>query len=430
MQHKLFITIFIALFSLAFTASGQKLVNSPFSRFNIGSMEPAGSFRTQGMGGISTALRDNTSIYFSNPASYSSFDTISFNFDFGIDYSKNILSDGASQYKSDDANFDHLLMGFPIMKGWGFALGLVPLSNGYFKIAETVSEGNPLYDPKTGIYSSYHAGEGGFNNFFMGSGIKINKNFSVGVNMSVLFGQIKRTNQFDFADYYNGFNNRTTENIHLTGINFTYGLQYTASLKNDYFFNAGVSLIANKNYNSNYDYLSEKYTAFGTIDTMSYVADNTKKAYIPGTLSMGISFGKKNKFTTGIDYVTTKWSASVIPGASGYAADTKSFLFGAELIPDKFSNYSFMKRMEYRIGGHVGDNYFIDKITGEQLKEYGASIGLGIPLRRTLSKTNLFFDFTRRTGPSGSILPKENYFTLGISLNIYDDYWFRKRKYD
>jgi len=427
MQHKLFITIFIALFSLAFTASGQKLVNSPYSRFNIGSMEPAGSFRTQGMGGLSIALRDNTSIYFSNPASYSSFDTISFNFDFGIDYSKNILSDGVSHYKSDDANFDHLLMGFLIMKGWGFALGLVPLSNGYFRIAETISEGNPLYDPKTGMYSSYHAGEGGFNNFFMGSGIKINKNFSIGVNMSVLFGQIKRTNQFDFADYYNDFNNRTTENIHLTGINFTYGLQYTASLKNDHFFNAGVSLIANKNYNSNYDYLSEKYTAFGTIDTMSYVADNTKKAYIPGTLSMGISFGKKNKFTTGIDYVTTKWSASVIPGASGYAADTKSFLFGAEFIPDKFSNYSFIKRMEYRIGGHVGDNYLI--VNGEQLKEYGASIGLGIPLRRTFSKTNLFFDFTRRTGTSGSTLPKENYFTMGISLNIYDR-WFEKRKYD
>lgn len=94
MQRKLIIAIFISLFSFAFTATGQKLVNSPYSRFNLGTMEPAGSFRSLGMGGIGIALQDNNTIYFSNPASYSSLDTNSFIFDFGLDYSKNILSDG------------------------------------------------------------------------------------------------------------------------------------------------------------------------------------------------------------------------------------------------------------------------------------------------------------------------------------------------
>ena len=46
--------------------------------------------------GIGTSLRDNSSIFFSNPASYSSLDTNSFVFDFGLDYSKNILSDNVS----------------------------------------------------------------------------------------------------------------------------------------------------------------------------------------------------------------------------------------------------------------------------------------------------------------------------------------------
>ena len=101
-------------------------------------------------------------------------------------------------------------------------------------------------------------------------------------------------------------------------------------------------------------------------------------------MRFGISFGKKNKFTTGLDFVTTKWSASKIPGSTGYAADTRSLLFGAEYIPDKFSNYSFINRIEYRIGGHIGDNYLI--INGEQIKEYGASIGIGIPMRRTTIK--------------------------------------------
>ena len=78
MRNKLIILLSVFLFSLTFTSNGQKLVNSPYSRFNIGTMEPAGSFRSQAMGGISVSLRDNNSIYFSNLASYSSIDTVSF----------------------------------------------------------------------------------------------------------------------------------------------------------------------------------------------------------------------------------------------------------------------------------------------------------------------------------------------------------------
>jgi hypothetical protein len=426
MQHKKII-IFIAIFSIAFTAYSQKLVNSPYSRFNIGSLEPAGSFRSLGMGGAGTSFRDNSSIYFSNPASYSSLDTNSFAFDFGLDYSMNFLSDGVSTFSSDDMNFDHLLMGFPLAKGWGFAVGIIPISNGYYKIQKSTLKDDPEYDPGVGEYTSSHTGDGGFNNFFIGSGVRLTKNFSVGINMTLIFGKVNRLNQFDLVDFYNVYNDNSTEKLQLSGINFDYGIQYTVPLKNDYFFNTGISLTSGKKYNSNYEHLSYKYTAFGSSDTISYVSDNSTKAFIPSTLRLGVSFGKKNKFAAGFDFITTKWSDSKIPGVSGTAADTKSFLFGAEYIPEKFSNYSFMKRIEYRIGGHIADNYLI--INGEQLKEYGASAGLGIPLGKSLSKVNLFFDFTKKGGPTAGNLHRENFYTMGISLNLYD-WWFIKRKYD
>ena len=63
-------------------------------------------------------------------------------------------------------------------------------------------------------------------------------------------------------------------------------------------------------------------------------------------------------------------------------------LFGAEYIPDKFSNYSYLKRIEYRIGGHIEDNYLI--INGEQVKEYGVSVGIGLPMRRTVKDQSVF----------------------------------------
>ena len=73
------------------------------------------------MGGIGIGMRGNSSVYFSNPASYSSLDTNSFIFDIGIDYGINVLTDGTEDFTSKDMNFDHLMMGFPITKGWGVA---------------------------------------------------------------------------------------------------------------------------------------------------------------------------------------------------------------------------------------------------------------------------------------------------------------------
>ncbi|MBK7131709.1 MAG: hypothetical protein IPH69_02490 [Bacteroidales bacterium] len=429
MRNKLILLFSIFLISLTITSNGQKLVNSPYSRFNLGSIEPSGSFRSQGMGGISVSQRDNTSIYFSNPASYSSFDTISFIFDFGVDYTMGKLSDGESTYSSKDGNFDHLFFGFPLAKGWGLAAGISPYSNGYYKLTESVLDTDADYDPMIGEFSSYHAGDGGLTSVFLGSGINITKNFSAGINMTLLFGQMNRTNQFDFADYYNVFHNNTSEKLEISGINFDYGLQYRAKLGDNYFLNAGASLTSGKDYNTNYERLIYRYTAYSTKDTLSLTAVEGKSTYIPATMRVGISVGKVNKFTAGFDYISTNWSTAKIPGGTGNAADSRSYLFGLEFIPDKFSNYNLLKRLEYRIGGHAGDSYLI--LNGEQIKEIGASAGIGMTLRRTesLSKANLYLDYTRRSGSTANGLHSEDYFTVGISLNLYD-WWFMKRKYE
>lgn len=423
MRNRLALLFVIFFTFISFSLPGQKLINTPFSRFNIGTLEPAGSFRSLSMGGTGTAMRDNNTIFFTNPASYSSFDTTSFLFDFGLDYSLTFLKSETDTAFSDDMNFDHLLMGFPIARGFGVALGVLPVSNGYFRITDNV-----VGDPLIGDYSEIHAGEGGFNKVFIGSGIKITRNFSAGVNLSILFGSLKRTNQFDFlTDYYTSYNTNKTEKLSLTGINFDYGLQYMAVIRKDYFFNAGVSYSSSMNCNSDYENISLRYNVYGNYDTLLYYRNDTTKATIPGTFRLGISFGKKDKFTAGIDYISTNWSNALIYGTEGYLADTRALLFGAEFIPEKLSNYSFIKRMEYRIGGHIEDNYLI--LNGEQMKEWGLSLGIGIPMRRTLSKTNLFLDFTRKSNSAGPELIRENFITMGLSLNLHD-WWFMKRKYD
>lgn len=427
MQYKSILPVLILSILISIAASGQKQINSPYARFNLGNLEPAASFKSLGMGGIGIGMRSNSSIYFANPASYAAIDTMSFMFDIGLDYGRVKLSDGTNHFTSDDMNFDHLLMGFPIKKGFGIAVGIVPMSSGYYKLSQSVKKNDPEYDPVIGQYTSSHTGDGGLNNFFLGSGLKISKNFSAGVNMLLMFGQLNRSYLVTFDEISTVYGNNATEKLQVHGVNFNYGLHYTKALKNNYFFNAGISLTTGKNYNTDYEQLAYKYTIYNTRDTISYISDDSTKTFVPATIGIGFTFGKINKFTAGFDYIATNWSGAKIPGSLNYTADSRSYRVGIEYIPDKYSNYSLIKRLEYRAGGHIGSTYLI--IHDEQVREYGFSFGIGIPMRRTFSRTNVFFDYTKYDGSGVGSVHIEKFYTMGVSLNLYD-FWFMKRKFE
>jgi hypothetical protein len=413
MHNKLFYIILVLLIICGFSAKGQKLVNSPYSRFNLGRLEQQGSFRSAGMGGIGTALRDNNSIQFTNPASYSSFDTLSFIFDIGMDYSKSYLSNGLSNYHSDDMNFHHLIIGFPVAKGFGVAAGVVPYSNGYYNLYDQVTVNDAGYDPITGPYSQLHKGTGGYNTFFLGTGLKITSNISAGVNLTILFGQIEKLNQINLlADNYL-FSSKYTEKLSLKGVNFDYGIQYHTTLKNDYFFNTGISYTMGKKYRSNYEKLNIRYSNFYlppySPDTLTYENNTNGKVFLPQTIRTGIAFGKKDLIMAGIDYLYSNWASATIPGSEEYIADSQTLCIGLEYTPKKGSLTNYLNNIDFRLGAHIADNYLI--INGYQLK------------------ANLFFDYTKRYGSLESGFPRENLYSVGVSVNFHD-YWFLKRKYN
>jgi len=246
--------------------------------------------------------------------------------------------------------------------------------------------------------------------------------------MTILFGILERNYSLQFSDLDNYFHNSASEKIQVKGINFEYGLQYRAKIADNYFFNAGLSLTTGKTYTSKYNYIAVRTSAYEAVDTISYAADESAPVFLPGTYRAGISFGKVKKFTTGFDFVSTSWSKAEIPGYGGYAANTKKFMWGLEIVPDRYSNFNFFKRIEYRVGAHLGDNYLI--INGEQIKEMGATFGLGIPMKKTsLSRANFFFDITGKKGSEAAGMHDERIITIGASLNLYD-WWFIQRRYD
>ena len=419
----------IFLFALlAAGVAGQKEISSPYARYGIGNLAPQGTFRTLAMGGISSGIRNSLTLNYLTPASYSSIDTASFIFDFGLDYSLTHLKEGDLAFYSQDINFSHLMLGFPIKKGWGFAAGITPFSDGFYTITDKTSPEGTGTGSVDDILES-HRGSGGYHKAYLGTACNFLSYFSAGINAFVIFGEITRYNDFVFTTDNNYFNTRDKSTNSMTGIGYEASVQFMVPLPENRFFNAGLTFTPQFRLRTTNEDLIIRYS---NVQTSSFAFDTLYQAvtdtisHFPRSIRGGVSFGKTDKLTIGADILYSYWSEASLPGNYGTYANTLSLSGGAEYIPDKFSNYSFFDRMEYRIGGHYDESYAL--YNGNKIKGYGITFGAGIPLRKSRSRISLYVDLSSRGNP-GDNLPKERTLSVGVSLNLYD-YWFLKAKYD
>lgn len=417
--------LLICLLALATTGiSAQKNVYSPFARYGIGIIEQEGTFRTRAMGGISSGIRDNLTLNFPTPASYSSIDTTSFIFDFGLDYSGNMIKDADLSYYSRDITFSHLIMGFPVTKGLGIVTAIIPYSNGAYNIVEDSDAGGIIGD-----IHEIHRGYGGYHKAIIGTGYSPIQYLSAGVNMFLIFGEENRINDLRFTSDNNYFNTRKQETLAMNGIGYEASLQLMAPLPGDWFINAGITITPGTRLNISSEETIIRYSSIQTsvlaFDTL-YQDTGSDAGRLPRSIRAGLSAGKKDKFTAGADFVYTNWSEATLPGTYGIYRDAFSFHAGAEYIPDMYSNYGFFNRVEYRIGWRYENSYTL--FDGNKVDEYGITFGAGLPLRRSRSTISLFMDMSFR-GNIDDNLFRENRLSVGASLNLFD-YWFLKPKYD
>lgn len=426
-----FLQISALFIIISHVALGQKQVNSPYSRIGPGILETQGTFKSFGMGGTGIAMRDPQNLYYQNPASYSSIDTNSFVFDFAIDYRIVGLELGDEKYDSDDMNLHHIIMGFPISKKLGFATGVTAYSTGYYNINYAIEPGDPGYDPIIGETEESHKGAGGISKFFVGFGYNVFKGLSVGTNMSFFFGEVIRENKLFFLDDTRYFNNLNKQTFNTKGFAFDIGAHYNFEFGNDYFSTLGINYTNKSNFDMETETLLARTSYFtGTpisVDTLQYNALGSLSVTMPPSIAFGFTVGKKDKFTFTADYTMTNWEKAVFIGYEEFFTKSNSLNMGVSIIPNKYANYNALNRVEYRLGGRISDTYLM--INNEQIKEFGITFGAGIPLNRSLSNVNVFFEYGKRGGSFEAGLHKETFYSMGLSFNFYDN-WFMKRKYE
>ncbi len=419
----------ILLLLLASYANGQYSSHSPYSKYGIGDVSQRGFAQNRALGGIGVSTRNKNQINCLNPASYSSQDTMSFIFDFGLTGNYTILETTETRDITRNINFDHLALSFPITKFLKSSLGVVPFSTVNYDLITKDNSGET-----TEPYSIIYKGIGGISKFYLGNSLLIGRHISLGVNVSYLFGKIDRTKTVTLNDYsykaYTYFNDK----VNVGGFYLDYGLQFFTDINEKNKLTFGLTFTNKAEINAKYDSIALRDFSPYRVDTIKNIINKDMSIRIPGGIGVGLSYMFNNKLLIGFDYIAESWEKAVFPAQGDTLANSSSIRFGVDYTPVSLTTVKrskYWERINFRAGGHYTKSYLV--INGNQLTDYGLSLGIGLPWKNEKKLfTNTYFNFTYELGQRGTLdnsLIKETYhlFTIGLTLH---DFWFFKPKYD
>ncbi|MEN8956791.1 MAG: outer membrane protein transport protein [Flavobacteriales bacterium] len=425
----------------------QETAISPYSRLGLGDLNYSHSPAYNTMGGASVALSDFNLINISNPASFSSFSRHMPIFEI----------DGASQFltlssTSGEGNvqattFKKLAIGIPVNDRIGFSIGLLPYTTTGYDIVSSNEDAN------FGVVDYTYKGNGGLNRAYLGGGYdlidKDSIKLSVGVNFSLLFGNIEKSRRVEFPDDLNSLNTLATQTTSNSGVNFEFGLLYNQRVTNKFSYSVGASLSAGGTLNSTRDELFATYTNFSgqevIRDTLRYNSENEGKITIPLNFKIGAAIKLNQNFEISAQYQLQDWSQFKEDFDQNSSSDTlgssSSISAGIRYTPsDVFKGgVKYYEKIQYRVGVRYENTPL--QFNNTQITEFGTSFGIGLPIKpsstsknkfRSLSMINIGMNVGRR-GTTDNGLIQENFTNVYFGISIMPQVvnrWFVKRKFD
>ncbi len=407
--------------------------NSPYSRYGLGDLLPEQNIMMRGMGGISAAYSDKMSVNFTNPASYARLDLTTL--DFGVELNSRTLRiiDPPQKFTSVSPTISYVQLGIPLSKtrNWGMNIGLRPVSRINYKIER--NERLPGIDSVSTLFE----GNGGTYEVYTGTGFTIGKNLALGFNVGYLFGLKDYSSNRSFIPdsstsvYLPSMYNNSTN---YGGFFGNAGLQYTIPLSKRSMIRLGAYGRIKREFNATREEKVYTYTprATGGLDTIDMVSRKEIKGKIvyPASYGFGAVYYAGERAMIGVDYSQTGWSQYRYFTAIDSVQDSWKVNVGAQIVPNVTGAVkSYWGRVTYRAGFSFGKDYI--KL-GEDLSIWTASVGLGLPMRKSMytnqySIINTSLEFGRRGNKNNFV--NENFFRLSLGLTL-SDIWFIKRKYD
>ncbi len=434
----LFLTIALTLFSQ------QVGVNSPYGRYGYGLLSNQTFGASEAMGGISYGIRRSQQVNPGNPASYSKLDTLTFVFDFGVSGQYSRLGDGVNNQNFWNGNFDYVAIQFPIIKKIGASAGLIPFSKTGYNFGQSKTAGV--------VYDEIFRGNGGLSQVYLGLSYEPIKYVSIGANINYLFGSFNYSNVTVPRSSSSATIAEDKKAYSIRDINYDLGLQLTMPIDRESSVTLGAVFTPKLTTKSDVHltkmmFIADPYTNPGLAPS-EILRDDTLYAQsfqLPNTFGLGVTYSNKN-ILVGLDGTLQQWHKMDYPneldGLNVNDRFNNSYLVNAgfEYIIDPYSR-NFFQRVRFRAGLSYGNSYINTNIndvsTGNSMgvgsfKEYGASVGLGLPFRDLMtgrvSLINIGFSYnTQRPDAPGMI--KQDMFKVSLNMNI-NEFWFNKRKFN
>lgn len=397
--------------------------SSPYSRYGLGDREAIGYNKSLGLGGVALALRDKNMMNATNPASFSSQDSMSFILDIALK-GRYVLSQAANgkTHTESAANVHHVGMQLPMGKYFGLGMGFQPFTQMGYDV--TRYETDPKLLSQIGNIRYHHHGNGGVNEAFLGVAFKPVSNLSIGVKGRFLFGSLNYAQDMYIPNHPIYADVRFDDRVVLRGYGVTVGGQASIPFSEEKRLRLGA--IAEFVPVLNAEHRKEVSQIY--LNNNFQVANN----FLSGTESVtyplrygGGMFYEGRNLSYGADFTLQDWSSFRYRNTEQKYGLSYSANVGLQWVPNPTDLRYYFKRVQYRFGAYYSQLPMI--VNDQPLHDAGLTLGFGFPYKYFASVFHTAFRLGMR-GNTNHGLIREFYgeFVIGVSFN---DVWFVKRKY-
>lgn len=413
---KLFFAFVALLLASATAAVAQNGIMTPYSRYGYGILNDNVTAAQRAMGGVGYAMNSGRQINVMNPASYAAIDSLTFLFDMGVDYTNLWQSETVDGNKLTDktsgGGLDYITMQFPVTKYMGASIGILPYSSVGYSFGSEIEHGATL-----------RQGTGSINQLYVGLAGKIFKGLTLGVNVSYMFGTTYNDN---YAYTTGGSTTLFESEFEVRDWRMDIGLQYSYLLGSKNRFTLGAVYSPKKDFHGNavtYAYDVNQETEPIETENVSLKGNFS----MPETWGAGIAWEWDKRLLVEADFTYQPWSKTKYKGVEQNTADAQlddryKFAAGVQFTPRHRGNY--LQLIQYRAGGFYNHDYL--RVLGNNVREYGASVGFGFPVPAFKTLINLGLEWRHRQATPNPLI-KENYLCLTLGIN-FNEMWFFKRK--
>lgn len=410
MKNKL-IAALIAIVATAGAAFAQNGIITPYSRFGYGILRDNATAAQQSMGGIGYAMSSGRQTNVMNPASYARIDSLTYLFDMGIDFtslwSSEAQADGTKLSENNvGGGLNYITMQFPLGKRLGMSVGILPYSSVGYAFGNSIDNG----------FAS-REGSGSINMLYVGVAARVVAGLNLGVNVSYLFGS---TINDTYAITNSGSQSLYEDELTVRDWHLDAGLLYTLPIGRD-------QLTLGLTYSPAKSVLGHLRTYAYDVDAESNASEHsrvkTKDLYsMAASYGAGINYLHNDKLMLEADFTYQPWSKEKYAGQTGVLADRYKIAAGGYFQPANRGSY--LKRIQYRLGASYNRDYLV--VRQNNVREYTASVGLGLPVPGFKTMINVGFEWKHRQAYPSALI-KEDYLNITLGIN-FNEMWFRKSR--